>query len=447
MNLKRYCIFIIFLLTGLLVEAQREKPLRHHIIIALDKAGCDSWIGADEVGEDINRLLQTKMHRLGEQKTKTEIAQRHLFEHGDYVSIVGFKINENQHDMNVYALPVSFGKGKLAYKELSLEQLCDVTTQKWSQIARKDNNYGINPYSLVSVAKAYALSALQSDGQQVGRTFALLVSDKHYNGNNFYNEIQAFCNKQKELAFWGQKDILNSKKILEKCYLVEQNYVIKYITSVEVWYGNVLSPKGYIELYEYVPLQQTFRLTSAINFPTHLKAIRYRGGYRVELPLAWTNNDSYRFQHLDVFPNPSDKAKYKTPSGAVSISHLTDTMVTFKVPSDKSIKNIQLRAWLNLHDGFYNATLMSPNEESPIELGRDGLNTMVPIEYEEDATILGMRMPDFMWLPFINNQYTAANIWKYYLPFLLLILLIYLLVRPESYKAKAEDFIIVEKEK
>jgi len=446
MNLKinRYSFLFFFLLTGLLVEAQTVEPLRHHIIIALDKAGCESWIGADEVGEDINRLLTTEMYRFEGQKTKSKISQRHLFEHGDYVSIVGFKINEDQHDMNVYTLPMSLGKSKMTYEELSLEQLCDVTTQKWNLIAHKDNNYGKNPYSLVSVAKAYALSALQSDGQQVGRTFAILVSDKHYNGNNFYNEIQAFCNKQKELA---QKDILDSKKILEKCYLVEQNYVIKYITSVEVWYGNILSPKGYIELYEYVPLQQNFRLTSAINFPTHLRAIRYRGGYRIELPLAWTNNESYRFRHLEAFPNPSDKAIYKTPSDAMSISHLNDTVVTFEVPSDKSVKSIQLRAWLNLHDGFYNATLMSPNEESPIELGRDGLNTMVPIEYEEDATILGLRMPDFMWLPFVGDQYTAANIWKYYLPFLLLILFIYLLVRPESYKAKAEDFTIIEKEK
>jgi hypothetical protein len=447
MEMKRSSLFLLFLLTGLFVKTQAAEPLRHHIIVALDKAGCEDWIGADEVGEDINRLLKTTLGSLLGQESAPASAQRHLFEKGDYVSFVGFKINEAQHDMNVFALPVSFGKEKMAYKKYSLEQLCDITTQGWRRIAHKDNNYGFNPYSLVSVAKAYALSALQSDGQQVGRTFAILVSDKHYNGNNFYNEIQALCHKQKEQAYWGQEDILDSKRILDQCYRVEQNYVIKYITSVEVWYGNIQSPKGFVELYEYVPLQQNFTLTSAINYPTHLKAIRHRGGYRIELPLAWTNNESYRFRHLEAFPNPSDKAIYKTPSDAMSISHLNDTVVTFEVPADKSVKSIQLRAWLNLHDGFYNATLMSPNEESPIELGRDGLNTMVPIEYEEDATILGMRMPDFMWLPFIDDQYTAANIWKYYLPFLLLILFIYLLVRPESYKAKAEDFTIIEKEK
>lgn len=432
------------MLIGLLVYAQPSEPLRHHIIIALDKAGCEEWIGSNEVGEGIYRLLNEDLHNLQNVKPKTGESPRSLFNSGDYLSIVGFKINEVQRDMSLYALPMKSGNSDMAYYEVTLDQLCEITTETWSKIARQDNNIGTQPYSLVSVAKAYALSALQSNGQQVGRTFAILVSDKHYNGNNFYNEIQAFYLKQKER---GQNTILSPQKILEQCYKVEQNYVIKYISTVDVWHGNVHSPKGYIELYEYVPLQQNFTLTSAINFPTHLKAVRQRGGYKIEMPLTWTNNDVYRFQKLDVFPTLSNNATYQTPSEALTVTHLTDTMVTFTLPSDKSVRNIQLRAWLNLHDGFYNATLMSPNEESPIELGRNGLNTLVPIEYEEDATIFFMKMPDWLWLPFIGNQYTAANVWKYYIPFLLLILLVLRIARPQYYKAKAENFTVETEEK
>lgn len=435
--MKKVYIIILLLLTGLFVNAQSSEPIRHHIIIALDKAGCEEWIGDEEVGDGIYRLLNKRLHNLQKTELRPGESPRCLFINGDYLSIVGFKINETQHDMSVYALPMKSGNSKMVYKQITPEQTFEITTEIWSKIANQDNNYGSRPYSLVSVAKAYALSALQSNGQQVGRTFAILVSDKHYNGNNFYNEIQAFYLKQKEL---GLNTIVTPQKILEQCYKVEQNYVIKYISTIEIWHGNIHSPKGYIELYEYVPLQQNFTLTSAINFPTHLKAVRQRGGYRIEMPLAWTNNDAYRFQQLDVFPTLSDNVAYQTPSEALSINHLADTIVSFNLSSDKSVKNIQLRAWLNLHDGFYNATLMSPHEESPLELGRDGLNTLVPIEYEEDATIWGMKMPDIMWFPFVNSQYTAADIWSYYIPIFLLILLAIKISRPQYYKAKAEDF-------
>ena len=432
---------ILFALTLLLpINAASSESLRHHIIIAIDKAGCDDWIGVNEVGKSIQNLLNANAP--GNDKG------RHLYEPGDYLSIVGFRINISQTDMNVFTLPISGDDQKLAYQNYSIDQLKNLLTNKWSDIALKPYNSGAGGFSLVSVAKEYALSALKTNGQRVNRTFLIMVTDRHYNGNNFYDEMKAFELKQTENH---QRSHLSTKDIFKRCYEVQQYYYCRYISTNNIWAGKSYV-KGYVECYEYVPLQRNFTLSAAVNYPTHLKAMKKRNGnYQLELPLEWSGGDLYSFSHLEAFPNDKDTVIFKTPEDAQKLDSLTkQTLVFDNLPSDQSVKAIQLRAWLRLIDGFYDATLLSPDENSPIESGRNGLNTLVPIEYEEDATLLGITLPGILWPPFVNDQHTAVKVWKVFLWVVFIGLLLwigYLLVRPETYRPRAEDFKVIYKKK
>lgn len=414
-------------------------PLRHHIIIAIDKAGCDSWIGNEEVGREVQRLLL--------KQTFTEQAGRehlHLYEEGDYVSFVGFRLNQLQTDMSVFAMPMSGGEGPLAWQPLSKTELSSLLDTGWSTMVLRSYNPGNDGFSLVSVAKAYALCAVPSiEGRYTGRTFLVMVTDHHYNGNDFYDEIKSFNQLQQ---YYRVRRPLTEDSIFAKCYNVEQNYYIRYISHKEI------AKNKYVEFYEYVPLQQNFSMQSTLRYPTHLRAVRKRdGSFEVKMDLQWLENSNYLFYRLEAFPNTSDQIIYDSPNNASVVESLPQTL-TFTLP-DSTTRHIQLRCWLVLNDGFYGGTMLSADEDSPRELGRDGLNVLIPIEYDANATIYGSTTAAKIgWdlLPWIDDQYAAAHVWEYYiLPLIIIALLAFIgyrLARQEYYKPKAREFRIGKEE-
>lgn len=46
-----------FLLSSFPLNAEEDEPLRHHVILAIDKAGCDGWIGSREVSGTLRDIL------------------------------------------------------------------------------------------------------------------------------------------------------------------------------------------------------------------------------------------------------------------------------------------------------------------------------------------------------------------------------------------------------
>lgn len=445
--MNRNCCFIFFLfVTGLIARAQSGESLRHHIIIAIDKAGTKEWRGTDEVCRYVNRFLSKSVNGKGHKK-------RRLFEDGDLVSVLGFALNANQTDMSVFALPVDDGNGKFAYREFQAPQLHQYLTNHWRSLADAPHGNNFSPFSLISVAKPYSLRTLQTDSMRVNRTFIILITDHKYNGGDFYAEVKALTNEQNELfkkgyfEFKDSEKLLNVDRILEKSYDVEQYYFIKYLSTREIigYYS-----KGYVDLYEYVPLQRNFSLTSAVSFPAQVVAKRLPDdSYEAVVRLERRESPQYKVEKLDVFLSNKSKPNFRTPTA--NVVHLTDcdTTVVLKFERSHTFNKIGLRAWVNLRDGFYNATIMSPSEESPVEMGRDGLNVLVTLVCEPDAEILnciplwGWGWWIISWLPWINNQYDAARFWSLLIPLVFFLLIVFYYSRPVHYKPKPKDFTIV----
>ena len=414
--------------------AAQETYLRHHVIVAIDKAGCYEWSRSSEVAVTVKNIL----FDINTKSEDPSLCDRSpLVQDGDYVSFVGFSIKPSAKDMDTYVLPLGDSKyspykyksgpnlknrlrnlhlGDSIYSPCKYKTYseCKKLIRNWSYIVGEPN-YGNNNYSLVSVAKPYALRALKDDTKEVNRTFILLITDHRYNGGDFYEEIKAFNIKSNGKLSYNQ--------IFKNCYEVEQNYFIKYIQSKEI------GKNQYVELYEYVPLQQNFTLTSAINHEPVFYAKRQRGGgYDVEIKLTNTTNPLYKVKEFDLFPNNSDQTEYKTPAYASRITcpdGKIDTTLHVHIPSHSNNMHIEIRAWVKLIDNVYNATLLTPNKEAPIEYGKNGLNQLVQVKFEGNETILGvLDLQDWMWPFWIDTQHSAVLFWNAIIIILLLALVI-----------------------
>lgn len=415
--------YISLLLFPSQIKAE-EDGLRHHVIVAIDKAGCYEWSRSSEVARIVKNILFNNRPA-----DPTLYYRDFLVKDGDYVSFVGFSIKPYAKDMDTYVLPLGDSRNSYRdfisrngknysvyyspykYKTYSecKELICD-----WDDIVGNPNS-GNNNYSLVSVAKPYALRALKDDSKEVNRTFILLITDHRYNGGDFYEEIKAFNMKSN-----GR---LSYNKIFKKCYEVEQNYFIKYIQSQEI------GAHKYIELYEYVPLQQNFSLTSVISHEPVFYAKRQRGGgYDIEIKLSNTTNPLYKVKELNIFPNNSDQVEYKTPNSANKITcpdGKIDITLHEHIPSRSNNMHIEIRAWVKLVDNVYNATLLTPNKDAPVEYGKKGLNQLVPVKFEGNETILGvLDLQDWMWPFWIDTQHSAVLFWNALIIILLLALVI-----------------------
>ena len=439
---KRYLILILYLILGIAGKSMATttasplgEGIRHHVIIAIDKAGCGKWAINDEVAQKVNKWLS-------DTGLTGEAPGRQLFEDGDFISIVGFAMNELNTDIKMFVAPIQ----NLNYKSFKASDLSRKVAKQWSEWVQAPHGSGSSPYSLVSVAKPYSLMALKSDSVTVNRTFLIMVTDHHYNGNNFYDEIVYLIQMQKQAKI---DNPVNKDTILEKCYKVEQNYFIKFRGSKYISVNNYQIPKGYIELYEFVPLQQNFALSSAMEFPSHLTATRLSNGkYQVTVPVKWRNNTIYKLEELDVFLTSADTPQYSTPSDAIRFSGL-DTTFTFEIFSKSELDHLAMRAWVRLNDGVYNATVMSPTAQNTIESGRDGLNVLIPIEREKKATVYGIPLESWAWPSFIESQYLAANIWEFLILFIPLVAvsiwLLWYFSRPFYYRPREGDFKLISK--
>lgn len=418
-----------FLLNSFPLNAEEDEPLRHHVILAIDKAGCDGWIGSREVSGTLRDILLSF-------KDVDYQVYRPIFRTSDYLSVLGFAIDASQHDMSMYATPLKLGDDPIRYETPDELQLSVLLARKWSRLALQKINPGNAPFSLVSVAKPYALLALKDPLLEVNRTFLVLITDHHYNGNDFYDEIVSLIQRQQELKVNSNIDV---NKVFQNCYAVEQEYYIRHIKTDTIWANRRYAPQGYVEVYEYLPLQRYFSLGAVINYPTKLVAKRCRGGvYEIELPLTWRNNPHFALKRLDVFGITGNTPSFQTPDNALRLDSLSH--VVFRVNREEMVSGIRMRAWVKLKDGVYNATVLTPSLSAPTYFGRDGLNVDIPVEYEDDATVYGIPLLDLFWIPGIESQYLMAKIWEIILPASLLIYLIYYMAAHRTYRPKVKDF-------
>ena len=273
-------------------------------------------------------------------------------------------------------------------------------------------------YSITSFAKPYSLMALKGK-QNTNRTFMVIITDGVYNGNDdYYGEASYVKNRFTEEGKNQFKKEIKS---------VQTNYFCQFIEQQPI-------NGGYVQLYEFIPLQQYFALESVLSFPHDIVAERKKGEYQITFPIVGIQNDDYKIERLVVtVSSGSGDVIFKeevTPGKELIIN----------IPNDKlygivSSANIEVKAWVKLCDGIYNNTILHP-DGSKLQ-GAEGLYRRINIKLEDDAKILGViPLPDFLfYLSFwTSSQTTAANSWAWILIFIAIAAVVYIIYKSNIYK-------------
>lgn len=414
------------------LQAHDERMYSHHVIIALDNAGTSSWITNEEVGYSVKKALDSTYPSIGITKP--------LLQKGDYISIVKFDARTTADAVDKYYVKNALGNVPPMSKSDDINALHNASFPRlWNTIKLGQSG---NNFSILSVAKPYILqgtSALVSSSVQertkVSRTFLIMVTDHHYNGNDFYDEINC----------WTQFTLGNNKvgcRILADslsafCRKVEQDYYIRYVATDTL---HSLGGRKYVEIYEYQPLQQHFTLPSVVSFPAKLKAKRVIGGkYKIYCPISYQNEQHFSIDKLEIDLLDENGEKVELIEKEVLIDLQQEREVNFEFDDSykKTIKSVRIRGWVRINDGFYGFTQLVPYENAPTFLGNKGLTVNVEVEFEEDGKLFGLlRMPDFLWWFYHSDQAMGALMMSFTILLLTIIGLVAFLGKALHYHPK-----------
>lgn len=390
--MKKFILLLFSLITVYPVFCQiDDKKKTELLIVALDmRSRVNTYWSASSISSSIYSILS------------------HNEVNPDYVSGVLYGIEDNA--------PTPTGFSKLAKEpETAKNSYVELLETLHSQIPSGTF------YSITSFAKPYSLMALKGK-QSANRTFMVIITDGEYNGNDdYYGEASYVKNKFTEKG---------KKQFKREIKSVQTNYFCQFIDQRNI-------NGGYIQLYEFIPLQQYFALESVLNFPHDIVAERKKGKYQVKFPIIAIKNNDYKIERLVVTVSNGESKNdviYKeevTPNKELIIN----------IPNNKiSNANIEVKAWVRLCDGIYENTILHP-EGSKLQ-GANGLSRKFNIKLEEDAKILGvLPLPDFLfYLSFwTSSQSTAANSWAWILILIAIAVIVYILYKSNIYKPDTKE--------
>lgn len=388
---KLFILFFCLITTGPIFCQVDDKKQTELLIVALDmRSKVERYWSAGSISNSVLSILS------------------HNNVNPDYVSGVLYGIE------NDAPTPIGFSK-LMVEPETAKNSYVGLLETLHSQVP-----YGTY-YSITSFAKPYSLMALKGK-QNTNRTFMIIITDGVYNGNDdYYGEASYVKNNFTEE---GKK--LFKKEIKD----VQTNYFCQFIDQRSI-------TGGYIQLYEFIPLQQYFSLESILSFPHNIVAERKKGEYQVKFPITAIKNGDYKIERLVV-----TVATEENETGIIFKDEVTpDKELIINIPNNKVLgAKIEVKAWVKLCDGIYDNTVLHP-EGSKLQ-GAEGLYRKFNIELEDKAKILGvMPLPDFLfYLSFwTSSQTTAANSWAWILILIFIAVIVYIIYRSNIYKPNTKE--------
>lgn len=406
-------------MTGTMMLSAADKQYsttRNHIIIALDESGTD-WRGTEQqVREGIWNFL---FNNSGDP----------LLGEDDCFSVVGVKADCSADMWDDFVYVKSDQNKSLAFiNDTNYIETILSSAEKWKNLAETQRNYD-SSYSLVSIAKPYILARLGSEMNKswVERTFILFVTDHRYNGGDFYNELQYFLGSEEYM-----RKHIDLFDVLELCYDIEREFCIEYVDVCE-WRPYNGGIYHNVELFEVCPNQDYLTLPAVVDYSPYVTAERRKGRkYEIQMDFKHSN-EHFEVDSMCIYlchENGKELCLDKVENlNTYELKH------TYK-KKDKFTK-LKVEATLRLKDGIYDATLLSP-EMYP------GLVQTIEIKKEKDAKILfGLtRLPDWLWLPGIKDQYIAAIVTSFLILFIAIVSFVIYILKTRTYIPRKDELSI-----
>lgn len=335
-----------------------------------------------------------------------------------YASIQFFSVNENASNLEEYVKNIN----------TPFTQFSDVNNVVDGLLESDFDQYRGNHYSVVTIAKPYSLLKFRdiASDKLIEKTYLILVTDYKYNGNDdFYGELKHVPKISKDT----KESIMNTIKD------VQQNYFYKFIAEENI---SRFPRRGYITLFEVIPLQQYFSVESVLDFPHKITATRTKDGYKAIFKINQLDNPNYRFISSEAFLPVEGHDEIRSVKLNQDVIFDIPERLVEELGEDNI--SINFRTWVQLIDNVYNHTILSPDGDKL--QGAEGLNRSIKIELEKDAEILGfIPLTDGLYnISFwTNNQNVAAATWGVIFILILLGIMIFIIWRSTQYRSKNND--------
>lgn len=376
-----------------------------HVIISIDLKSEIAMYERDYAVEQIKAKIP-------------QLLRKHHIEEG-LASIQFFSVEECAEDLDKY----------VANLNAPFSKFSNVNDILKSFNADVFNRFPGKFYSVITIAKPYSLLKYRHTEPDVlvEKTYLVLVTDYKYNGNDdFYGELKHVPKISRET----KEIIMNSIKD------VQQNYFYSFIAEEDI---SVYSRRGYISLFEVVPLQQYFAIESVLDFPHIIRASRTKDGYQASFSINQLNNPNYRLcsAMISLPNNKQELTQIINECGKEYMFYISKTIVD-EVGKDGFY--FDFKAWVQLIDNVYNHTKLSP-DGTKLQ-GAEGLKRTIKVDFDENAKILGFipLLDSLFAISFwTNDQNIAAAMWSWIIILIIIGIVIFFIWKSTQYKSKSND--------
>jgi hypothetical protein len=275
-----------------------------------------------------------------------------------------------------------------------------------------------------------------------------MITDRSYSDKDYFDDIRDYTDQQFRVLGWHaikKSDIVNIGERVSKEYFID--WINQDERQYQFYNGASVHRTKHTDLYELQPNQEHLRMAAVLQYPEQITAKRGRFG-KYSIDYSFLPEDSERFNVLHLEATLKGKrSRDKKNVKSTLVSYNTDSpnnefpgiRKNCLLGKEKTYDRIELRAWVNLKDGIYNATVLTPSKEAAAYLGSKGLNVSIPINYERiEKTAFGLLpLPNF--LCFTGNQQLDSTIVNFLIIALLFAALLLWIYKTRYYEPTVDE--------
>lgn len=346
-------------------------------------------------------------------KVWAAISRQGFDPHTDAISVVGYSIQTSQPLMADFVRPYTDPQGQpVVMRSLNISGL-EHLFPGWPE-GRPD--YRGQTGSMQSIAKEYIISEMapHAGDKAFDRTYLVMVTDEAINGM-----LNTFAQEWDRLSSAAGSDTQQFKRlepqVSTKVAQINEEFKFERIPVADHVIATYFATPYQVALYEAVPAERP-SIHSATDLPSPLPLRRVRGGFRLDAQSA-TRSDRYQLRAISL-----------TSASGQLLGEATDGRFDTFIPSDKisAGDTVEIRMDLRLHDGFYNAALISAQNPRYAS----GMTLRQSVRIQDDARILGlMPITDGIWWWFPDDALSAVLVWDMVILLLVIALVAFVFYR------------------
>lgn len=383
--------FILTLLTVISIfpfaSAYERGQVRRHFIIAVDQALPVKF-------QELKRSVSTAT-------VLEEIMKESGMQPGDYLSVVPYYFNMQNPNPATMAKVAKIGGETFSWKEIADGH----PLKDWQTLTFNASDAAGSIGSMQSIAKEYAIGAVEADNEFADITYLLMLTDNRFQGSDNYKKEWAACsfyNPERYKALEGE--------VFDYVDTTHDNLKITRKRVREIFKMPGSDPYG-VYIYEIEPAAKP-GVRALTDIPAQLPFERVRGGYKVTFN-ATSVNPEYELLGIRVKAGDFDKIY----SGGEVDAFINDDEI--RVGRDSIIVEADMRFLDHTYGGIRQCAV-NPAWRKLMRVSNISSHGAEP-------KVLGLvALPEKMWPPFTDSIKGAVTVWNWVVGILFTVIVLWI---------------------